>query len=51
MKGREDGERKERKIKGQNGVVYWERRRKCVKRNEGAWFATKKKNICRPCFQ
>ena len=34
---------KERKVKGQNGVVYWERR--CVKRNEGAWLATRKKNI------
>ena len=39
-----EGERK-KEIRGQNGVVYWERRRKCVKRNEGAWLATRKKNI------
>ena len=26
-------------------MVYWEIRRKCVKRNEGAWLATRKKNI------
>ena len=45
-KGREEGERKrERKVNGQNRVAYWERRRKCVKRNEGA--ATRKKNIFR----
>ena len=44
-KGREEGERKVRKVKGQNGEVYWERIRKCVKRNEGAWLATRKKNI------
>ena len=31
---------------GQNGVVYWERRRKFVKRNECTWLATRKKNIC-----
>ena len=37
--------KKGRKVKGQNGVVYWERRRKCVKRNEGTWLATRKKNI------
>ena len=36
---------KERKVKGQNGVVYWERRRKCMKRYEGTWLATRKKNI------
>ena len=31
-KGREEGERKtEREAKGQNGLVYWDRRRKCVK--------------------
>ena len=42
---REEKERKETKVKGQNGVVYWERRRNCVKRNEGAWLATRKKNI------
>ena len=45
-KGREDEERKkERKVKGQNGVVYWERRRKCVKRNEGVCSAIRKQNI------
>ena len=45
-KGREEEERKkEREVKGQNGVVYWERRRKRVKRNEGAWLATRKKII------
>ena len=32
-------------MKGQNWVVYWGRRRKYVKRNEGAWLATRKKNI------
>ena len=37
--------KKERNVKGRNGVVSWERRRKCVKRNEGAWLATRKKNI------
>ena len=26
-------------------VVSWERRRKCVQRNEGGWLATRKKNI------
>ena len=26
-------------------MVYWERRRKCVKRFEGVWLATRKKNI------
>ena len=31
-----EGERnKERKVKRSNRAVYWERRRKCVKRNEG----------------
>ena len=30
------GEKKGEKGEGQNGVVYWERRRKCVKSNEGA---------------
>ena len=45
-KGREEEERKrERNVKGQNGLVYWERRRKFVKRNEGVWLATRKKNI------
>ena len=45
-KEKEEGERKkERKVKGQNGMVYWERRRMSVKRNEGAWLATRKKNI------
>ena len=45
-KGREEGERKrERDAKGQNGLVYWERKRKFVKRNEGAWLAIRKKNI------
>ena len=51
-RGKEGKERKggrerkrERKVKGQNGVVLWERRRKCVKRNEGAWLTTRKKNI------
>ena len=45
--GKKEGGRKrkkERKVKGQNGVVYWERRRKCAKRNEGTWSATRKKN-------
>ena len=45
-KGRKKGERKrERNVKGQNELVYWERRRKFVKRNEGVWLATRKKNI------
>ena len=45
-KGREEGERKrERNVKGQHGLVYWERRRKFVKRNEGVWPVTRKKNI------
>ena len=45
-KGREDGERKkERTVKGQNGMVYWERGRKCVKRNECVWSVTRKQNI------
>ena len=35
----------ERKVKEQDGVVYWKRRRKRVKRNEGAWHATRKKNM------
>ena len=35
----------ERKVKGQYGVVYWERRRKSVKRNEGALLATRKKKF------
>ena len=26
-------------------MVYWERRRKCVKIDEGTWLATRKKNI------
>ena len=39
------GKKEREKVKGQNGVVYWERRRNCVKRNEGAWLATRKKNI------
>ena len=50
-KGSEERERKkERKVKGHNRVVYWKRRRKCVKRNEGAWLATRKKNIFGPWF-
>ena len=45
-KEREEVERKRaRKVKGQNGEVHWERRRNCVKRNEGAWLATRKKSI------
>ena len=48
-KGMVEGERKkerkkERKVKRQNRVGYWERQRKCVKRNESAWLATRKKN-------
>ena len=43
--GKEGERNKERKIKGYNGVVYWERRRKCVKMNEGSGLATRKKNI------
>ena len=39
------GMKEREKVKGQNGVVYWERRRECVKGNEGAWLATRKKNI------
>ena len=41
------GERgkKGRVIKGQNWLVYWERRRKFIKRNEGILLATRKKNI------
>ena len=26
-------------------MVYWERRRTCVKSNEGTWLAARKKNI------
>ena len=45
-RGRGKKERKkEIKVKGQNWVVYWKRRRNRVKRNEGAWLATRKKNI------
>ena len=36
---------KERNVKGQNGTARWERRRKCVKTNEGALLATRKENI------
>ena len=39
------GRMKERKVKGQNGVVHWERRIRCVQRNEGAWLANRKKKI------
>ena len=43
--GKEGERKKERKIKGQIGVVYWERRRKCVNSNEGSCLATRKENI------
>ena len=51
-KGKEGKERKrerermrERNVKGQNGLVYRERKRKFVKRNEGVWLATREKNL------
>ena len=43
--GKEGKRKEERKVKVSNGAVYWERRRKCVKSNEGTWLATRKKNI------
>ena len=57
-KGREEGKegerKKEGKVKGQSVVVYWERRRTCVKTNEGTWLAARKKKIFEPyrrsCF-
>ena len=48
-KERRGGSRKkEREVNGQNAVVYWERRRKCVKRNEGTWLATRMKIFFEP---
>ena len=48
-KGKEEGKdgegKEERKVKGYNRVVYWKRRRKCVKSNQGTWLATRKKKI------
>ena len=44
---RKEGEIKERngkKIKGKILVVYWERRRACIKSNEGTWLGAGKKN-------
>ena len=37
-KAREEGKgkKKERKVKRYSGMGYWERRRKCEQRNEGA---------------
>ena len=41
MKG--EGKKQGEKGEGIEWGVYWERRGKCVQRNEGTWLATRKK--------
>ena len=42
-KGR--GKRRRERERDRNKVMYWGRRRKCGERAEGAWLATRNKNI------
>ena len=49
-KGREEGERKKaRKVKGQKWVVYWGRRRKCVKKCRSLACYQQEKYFFGPC--